>query len=293
VIIGITGQTVTNSGQRGSAGAGKDTVCSILTERHDFQSIALADPLKRICKEVFDFSDEQLWGPSQEREKGDMRYVVMHMRDRYAGRFMSHGGNELRHMEYSHSALTPRTTLQSLGTWGRECFEDIWVDYAMRMAKKIADGHVVYDHMLGARYHAEVEGVMETKKNVCISDVRYRNEVEGIRKRGGLVWRVVRPVEKLFTSNAHQSEIDLNSMGDHEFDAIIYNDLSIEALYEQVYQQLLKIQARSGRQKLAAMAEILQEPPTTEQRNKIIHKLVEEAPVKQSTVMRLGDEPLK
>jgi len=64
MIIGITGK----------AGAGKDTAADVLVERFNFVKVALADPLKRICQEVFDFSDEQLWGPSEKRNEPDQRY---------------------------------------------------------------------------------------------------------------------------------------------------------------------------------------------------------------------------
>lgn len=66
MIIGITGQP--------PAGSGKDTVADFLVEEYGFAKVAMADPMKRICKEVFDFSDEQLWGPSENRNKGDLRY---------------------------------------------------------------------------------------------------------------------------------------------------------------------------------------------------------------------------
>jgi len=45
-------------GVAGNAGSGKDTVADHLVKHHGFVKVALADPLKRICREVFDFSEE-------------------------------------------------------------------------------------------------------------------------------------------------------------------------------------------------------------------------------------------
>jgi hypothetical protein len=94
-------------GLSGVAGAGKDTAANILVDL-GFVKISLAMPMKFICKELFDFSDEQLWGPSEARNAPDPRY----------------GG------------LTPRHALQTLGTeWGRACWPDIWVNRALKDAR--------------------------------------------------------------------------------------------------------------------------------------------------------------
>lgn len=46
-------------GVSGKAGAGKDTICNFLMEHHGFSKIALADPIKRLVKDVFVLTDEQ------------------------------------------------------------------------------------------------------------------------------------------------------------------------------------------------------------------------------------------
>lgn len=99
----------------GNAGSGKDAaaerIALALPEGYTAK-IALADPLKRFCKEVFDFSDEQLYGPSELRNAPDPR-------------FRRADGQQ----------LSARYALQSLGTdWGRDCYPDVWVDAAVRRA---------------------------------------------------------------------------------------------------------------------------------------------------------------
>src|SRR5262249_21718742 len=58
----------------GRAGAGKDTAADVLVKEFGFVKVSLADPLKRICREVFAFTEEQLWGPSECRNEPDKRY---------------------------------------------------------------------------------------------------------------------------------------------------------------------------------------------------------------------------
>ncbi len=60
-------------GLLGEAGAGKDTVAALALEWVDGVGIALADPMKEFARDVFYFTDEQLWGPSACRNAIDER----------------------------------------------------------------------------------------------------------------------------------------------------------------------------------------------------------------------------
>src|SRR5689334_14415060 len=131
-------------GLSGLAGSGKDFVANLLVDQHNFVKIALADPLKRICQEVFDFSDEQLWGPSEERNKPDKRYFTGKIKDTIVDYedvrilLLLENGFEPSHEEIMNACkiyLTPRFALQSLGTeWGRNCYPEVWTDYTLRIA---------------------------------------------------------------------------------------------------------------------------------------------------------------
>ncbi len=109
-------------GLSGLAGVGKDTVADFLVRHHAFEKVALADPMKHFCKEVFGFTVEQLWGPSAARNAIDPRY-----------------------------GKAPREALQTLGTqWGRAFYENVWVDRAIRSAQERlrfyrSDGVVIPD----------------------------------------------------------------------------------------------------------------------------------------------------
>jgi dephospho-CoA kinase len=53
----------------GLAGSGKDETANMFVKYHNFIRIAFADPVKRIVQDVFDFDDQQLWGPSKFRNE--------------------------------------------------------------------------------------------------------------------------------------------------------------------------------------------------------------------------------
>ncbi len=91
-------------GLSGKAGAGKSTVAGMLVTAHCFEEVSLATPMKDFCREVLGFSFEQLYGPSEFRNKVDPRY-----------------------------GKSTREALQTLGTeWGRAFHEDMWINYALR-----------------------------------------------------------------------------------------------------------------------------------------------------------------
>lgn len=82
-----------------------------------------------------------------------------------------------------------RVLLQRIGVAAREVFgPDVWVNLAMR----------------------QVDALMEQGVRVCITDVRFPEEVTAIRERGGIVFRVVRP--GVAAPNGHVSEHALDTV---------------------------------------------------------------------------------
>lgn len=186
-------------GIMGKMGAGKDTVADVLVRDHGFVKLGLADPLKRICREVYDFSEEQLWGPSEKRNAPDPRY------------FRGPDG-----------FLSPRFALQRLGTeWGRECYRDTWVDYALRTAKAIQRGQR-YDQIRGLVPEGDKVG-----RSVVIPDCRFRNEFDAIRAVGGKMIRIMRPG---LLESGHVSETEQETISGGEFDHVILNNGTIDEL---------------------------------------------------------------
>ena len=135
----------------GLAGSGKSTVAEMLNG----VQIGFADPLKRFCGEVFGFSNEELYGPSEARE-------------RYSQVFTRPDGQP----------LTPRFALQTLGTeWGRNCDPDVWAKAGIARASWLE----------GNRIECPAMGP------VVITDLRFVNEARLVREAGGEVWRIRRP----------------------------------------------------------------------------------------------------
>lgn len=128
--------------------------------------------------------------------------------------------------------LTPRYALQMLGTeFGRHCYEPIWVEYALRMAKNL-------DGLPGRMYTAQ-RGLRATMgpnlAGVAIPDCRFRNEILAVRNAGGKVIRIVRPGAGLQgAASAHKSETEMNELPDDLFDVILENTGTLERLRQQV-----------------------------------------------------------
>lgn len=218
MIIGVTGQCQDSLGRNRIAGAGKDEVARRLLTKHNFISLAWADPLKRFIKEVYDFPDEALWGESDARIRPDERYP------RPDGGF-----------------LTPRFALQSLGTdWGRNCYLNTWVDYGIRTAKKILNG-TPYTPKDGLIYSHIPQAMREKPKGpngVVFSDVRFMNELNAIKVAGGFAVRIKRKLNTAYDEKAmnllHNSETELPNQSDDLFDYVINNNATLDDLMAEI-----------------------------------------------------------
>ncbi len=106
--------------------------------------------------------------------------------------------------------LTPRLVLQLLGTEGgrEQIHPNIWVNATL--------------------------GDIKPTDKIIVTDVRFPNEVYGIKKRNGIVIRVVRP-SKVSTST-HPSETSLNDF--NQWDYVIINDGTLEQLEDKVIEML-------------------------------------------------------
>jgi hypothetical protein len=99
-----------------------------------------------------------------------------------------------------------RRLLQVIGTdFGRKMLgDDVWVKMAVR------------DLRQGDR--------------VVISDVRFPNEADAIKKLGGTVWRINRKSNSAV--NSHPSE---HAMDNYMFSQVIYNDGTLDDLSDEVF----------------------------------------------------------
>lgn len=231
----------------GKAGVGKDTSGDYYVEKHGAVKIALADPLKRICKDIYQFTDQQLWGPSALRNVPDVRYprkqhewalVEGMLTCACCGHTDAHDPEDT----YPGAAcyLTPRYALQLLGTeWGRHCYPLTWVRIALQTARKV----------LGSTEHSYTapQGIIYGPNShpihtVCVTDVRFKNEVRSMALEGAAVCRVDRGLSNKAFS-LHESENALDEVPSEEFFATIDNNEDIPSLHrklEELWPQISK-----------------------------------------------------
>jgi hypothetical protein len=165
----------------GRKGSGKDTVAAILSETHGFLQYALAAPLKRVCKQLFDFNDDQLWGEG--KDIVDSRF---------------------------HK--TPRELMQKQGTDFVRCEmgEGFWL---LKFEGWFASNSLL--------------------ERVVVSDVRFQNEVDYIKRMGGRMYKVERP--QLKDGDMHVSEQADSLVG---IDATIVNGSNISSLEAQIEEKI-------------------------------------------------------
>lgn len=104
-----------------------------------------------------------------------------------------------------------RRLLQVMGTEvGRKMFgNDVWINKAL--------------------------SGLSQEDRVVISDVRFPNEAEAIKKLGGMVWRINR--SNASAVNGHPSE---HAMDTYMFDHVIYNHNSLDDLADEVFMSARK-----------------------------------------------------
>lgn len=218
-------------GLLGHSGSGKDTVAKIAAEFCDCASVSMADPLKKICKEVFDFTDLQLYGPSENRNAPDTRYP------RQVVKLVNLG--ESKETGYVTTYLTPRYALQTLGTeWGRNCYDNIWADLGVRRAKKMLATVREVSGKCNECGHSVTDKV-PCYNLIFITDVRFVNEAKLIRENGGEIWKIDRPgfvgvIPGGVSDHASESAIDGEKMGTY-VSRTISNGGSLDLLKDLVH----------------------------------------------------------
>jgi hypothetical protein len=228
----------------GNAGVGKDTVADILCNNGYGVSIAQADPIKMYAQYLFDFSYDQLWGPSSARSQtkpelssADWKNVI-DKSSFYAGmtqRWLKYiSPNEDAYLilkkwivnfkeKFENQKLSPRLVCQQLGTeFGRSISPDIWSELAIKNAKKLLNGGYAYSPSTGPLIDVTKRGY----DFVVIKDGRFRSEVLNVNCIGGKSFKIISN-EDLSPNEKHSSETEIKQIPNSWFNRIILNDQSL------------------------------------------------------------------
>jgi len=204
--------------------SGKSTLANHLAERHGFTALKFAGPLKAMTRALLlqqgffpstvermvegDLKESELL-PSLSVSHGTLDAMTDALLEATGLDPMEIGNERLNcHVPALHASprqiyimlrdtwaplvtrplVTPRWIMQSLGTeFGRECLHpNVWVDITCTRAA----------------------GLLAAGKSVVIDDMRYANEMAGVRDTGGFAVRVIRP--QAIVTNSHSSEGELD-----------------------------------------------------------------------------------
>lgn len=186
-------------GLSGYARSGKDEVAKIFV-KNGYTRVAFADKLREVLYTLNPIVLARVETPMGTLGYGQGVWHVQEVIERYGwdGYKESPFGPEIRRL------------LQRLGTEaGRETLWDsIWIDAAF------------------AGYGDDAK--------IVVTDVRFENEADAIKQRGGSVLRVSRPGVDAF--NDHPSETSLDT---YDFDGFIQNDGTLEKLEQTVRRRFL------------------------------------------------------
>ena len=99
------------------------------------------------------------------------------------------------------------------------------MEYALRVASRSLSNEYVYYTAQEGLQEIPPSAVIPPPKGVVISDVRFLNEVTAIRKAGGFVWKIERPIPGLEgAAGQHASEQEQNSIPRELFTTTLNNN---------------------------------------------------------------------
>lgn len=197
----------------GEKEVGKDTTAAVLVEKAGYVRRAFADPLKEMCAYAFNLSLTRLHDPLLKEKPFSVPVTVWpHNTNRLVaeserlGLLLSEEESARLHKALDGRTFNnPRYLLQYIGTEG--------------FRQSVSDGYwlLVFNKSI------------DNLEKVIVTDMRFPNEREFVKKLGGRVIRVRRPGKG---GNTHASE---NGLGeDSEYDLVLENNGSIVELHEQV-----------------------------------------------------------
>lgn len=179
----------------GNIGSGKTISAEYLKKNHKFLEYAFADPLKKIAS-VLGFEEKQLYGTQEDKLQKNKHWGIS------AREFMQQFGTDI--CRDTIPKIIPNMDMGDSGS--------IWVKL----------------------FEIYMENLKKTNKLTCIvvSDVRFHNESESIKRHGGIIIKINRPNKKNGYEFKHTSEMSIDKI---EYDVCITNDGSIDELHKKLF----------------------------------------------------------
>lgn len=178
----------------GLIGSGKGTAAEHLMKQHDYVGVSFAETLKDAAACIFGWDRDMLEGDT--KQSRDEREI----KDEWWSKRLGFD-------------VSPRYMLQFMGTevMRNHLHNEIW---ALATEKRILD-------------HLSL-GISD----FVISDVRFPNEIEMIRRLGGKIWHVQRgPLPDWFGKNPEHIHTSETAWNREPVDAIVYNNGTIEQMF--------------------------------------------------------------
>ena len=251
----------------GRAGSGKDTAASMIANRFPGQTFrkAFDDPMKELARAVFLFSNDQLWGASEHRNRIDPRLrdrkFFHECRDRFwtvGGAFLTEwlqalarSGYPLKTLGIGRPEIT-RRFLEWFEAW--EPLDDFsgtprhWKAKGLDVQRSPRGILQTLGTDFGRGVHPEIwisvalARVRDSSPGIyTFSDCRFENEIERVRLSGIPAAALLIDSGESSISSTHASEHSLPSAA--AFDYVIFNDKprGFEQLRGQVDQALYSL----------------------------------------------------
>jgi hypothetical protein len=217
---------------------GKDTVADYLVAQHDFLKFSFSDALYREVAAAYGLDDESLLRDAETKESDTAQLALSSCRDpefaRACLRAVGLRDDELAGAEVPPFILqwrSPRWVLQMWGTEYRRAQDpDYWINRANDFIEAFLFAYQVAA-LKDAESRTEADlGVLNVQGLVNTS-VRFPNELDFIRSRGGEVWHIYRREAEAKHRDTYVSEQRLPVA---EPDRELYNNSTIDKLHTAV-----------------------------------------------------------
>lgn len=237
----------------GLAGSGKDTLCEqLLKDVKNFKGYyryAYADPLKQFCMKVFDLTEEQCYSNALKEVEVDFRISDSYMYDNFVVAMEEVTRN------YKLPLPKPDFVLYSdmLKVLAAEIKQDNWFVRVI-LSFVSGDSYTRFKttprkilQLMGTEFFRQVINndfwvSISPETNIIVPDVRFQNELDHIRKTGGIIVQIEDPNLKQIATSNHASEAFASQNKD--YDILVTNDKSkgIEglAIYTDAISKLLQ-----------------------------------------------------